>query len=323
MNQTKATQDLHDNRAHSATRSRGLFPLYTLLAFVVAISLSRLLQAAPIDVDQLWNWDSPATSEERFRAALAGADANQSFILQTQIARTYGLRGQFAQARQILDDLKPKLARVSPEAQVRYYLERGRTFASAVSTAGGASPETMREAREDYANAFRLARQYHLDALAVDALHMMAFVDTAPADQLRWDDRALSLALDSSDPKAQHWEASLRNNIGNALNDLNRHQEALDQFRIALALRERAGDAEATRQAWCSVGWTLRLLGRNAEALAIQQHLLAEYDANGTTNPDVLDELKEIYRATGDERDAAAYASRLQAYQAAHPDTNQ
>ena len=155
-----------------AGRSCGQIRPYAVLAFIVAISLPRLLQAAPIDVNQLWNWDSPARSEARFRAALAGADADQTFILQTQIARTYGLRGQFAQARQILDDLKPKLRHVSPEAQVRYHLERGRTFASAVSVAGGPSPEMLREARGEYNEAFRLADQHHLDDLAVDALHM-------------------------------------------------------------------------------------------------------------------------------------------------------
>ena len=321
---TKSLLRIHRLRwSHTSRRSRGQIPLYAALAFLIAISLPRPLLAAPLDINQLWNWDSPAQSEEHFRAALAGADADQTFILQTQIARTYGLRGQFAQARQILDSLKPELAHVSSEAQARYHLERGRTFASAVSVPGGVTPDMVREARNEYSAAFRIANQHHLDALAVDALHMMAFTDTAPADQLRWDERALTLALQSSDSTAQHWEASLRNNIGNALNDLGRYAEALEQFRIALALRERGGDAEATRQAWCSVGWTLRLLGRNTEALAIQQQLLAEYDAIGATNPDVLDELKEIYRATGDERNAAVYASRLQVYQAAHPDASQ
>ncbi|MCX4163892.1 MULTISPECIES: tetratricopeptide repeat protein [Paraburkholderia] len=326
MNKIEATQHYLRNRslrsAHPTRRQPRSVPLYIALAFLFAMGFPRTLLAVPIDIDQLWNWNSPAQSEERFRSALAGADANQAFILQTQIARTYGLRGNSAQARQILEDLKPKLAHVSPEARVRYHLERGRTFASAVSTEGGPSREMQREARNEYSEAFRLASEQHLDDLAVDALHMMAFVDKAPADQLRLDDRALAIAMNSSDPKAQKWEASLRNNIGGALNDLGRSTEALEQFRIALALRTRAGGAESTRQAWCSVGWTLRLLGRNNEALAIQQQLLTEYDAIGTTNPDVLDELREIYHAMGDEQKAAVYASRLQAYQATHPDSS-
>src|SRR4029434_3845369 len=45
--------------------------------------------------------------------------------------------------------------------------------------------------------ASHVARDGRLDGLAVDALHMMAFVDTAPADQLRWDREALALALRS------------------------------------------------------------------------------------------------------------------------------
>ncbi|RFU44397.1 tetratricopeptide repeat protein [Paraburkholderia sp. DHOC27] len=326
MNKTKMTQGLRKNLPLWSATSTRLFHTYglryTVLAFLVAIGMPQGLHAAPIDVDQIWDWSSPTRSEAHFRAAMAGGDTNQKFILKTQIARTYGLRGQFSQARQVLDDLEPSLNHVSPEAQTRYHLERGRTLASAVPVAGGPTPEMLSAARNEYLEAFRLASREHLDDLAVDALHMMAFVDTAPADQLRWDDRALTLASNSSDRKAQHWEASLRNNIGGALNDLGRHHDALDQFRIALALRARAGDAEATRQAWCSVGWTLRLLGRNAEALVIQKQLLAEYDDSGITNPDVLDELRELYSAAGDKQAASMYASRLQEYEAAHPDAN-
>ena len=36
--------------------------------------------------------------------------------------------------------------------------------------------------------------------LAIDAVHMLAFVDTAPMDQLKWGEEALAIALSSSQP---------------------------------------------------------------------------------------------------------------------------
>ena len=105
--------------------------------------------------------------------------------------------------------------------------------------------------------------------MAIDALHMLAFVDTEPADQLKWGQRALAIALASSQPSAKNWEASLRNNVGYALHELGRYEEALDQFKQAVVLRERGTDPQAIRIAYWMVGWTLRALNRVDEALAI------------------------------------------------------
>ncbi len=57
-----------------------------------------------IDLSTLWDFSNPALSEERFRAALAGASEDEILLLQTQIARTYGIRREFAKAQQILFD---------------------------------------------------------------------------------------------------------------------------------------------------------------------------------------------------------------------------
>jgi hypothetical protein len=55
-----------------------------------------------MDLSSLWDYDKPELSEERFRLALAAASGAEALVLQTQIARTYGLRRGFARARQIL-----------------------------------------------------------------------------------------------------------------------------------------------------------------------------------------------------------------------------
>ncbi len=45
-----------------------------------------------IDLTPLWDFSQPDVSEQRFRAALRTASADDALVLQTQIARSYGLR---------------------------------------------------------------------------------------------------------------------------------------------------------------------------------------------------------------------------------------
>lgn len=263
-----------------------------------------------IDLAPFWDFGNPALSEERFRAALVSASADDALILQTQIARTHGLRRDFAKAREILAAVEPKLAGASAEARVRFALELGRTHASATHPPQLQTPQERERARTADLQAYELAKSERLDRLAIDALHMLAFVDTAPADQLKWGEQALALALASLQPQARAWEASLRNNVGYALHQSGRHDEALSQFTQALALREEAGDAKATGVASWMVAWTLRALGRTDEALAIQLRLESENEAATAPDPHVFDELEQLYRLKGDAVRADAYAHK-------------
>ena len=263
-----------------------------------------------IDLAPLWDFNQPELSEQRFRAALATASADDSLILQTQIARTYGLRRDFERAQEILKSIEPQLAAASAEGCVRYELEFGRTLASATHAPDLQTPAVKEQARSRYLRALELAKASQLDALAIDAIHMLAFVDTAPTDQLKWGAEALAISLASSQPAARKWEASLRNNVGYALHQLKRYDEALAQFRQAVVLRERTADAEATRAAHWMVGWTLRALNRVDEALEIQLRLERECEAAGVPDPYVFDELEALYRAKGDNAQAQRYAER-------------
>jgi tetratricopeptide (TPR) repeat protein len=137
---------------------------------------------------------------------------------------------------------------------------------------------------------------------------MLAFVDTAPADQLKWNQEALALALASTQPAARAWEASLRNNLGCALQSLDRHEEALEQFERALALRERSPNAESIRVARWMVARSLRALRRIDEALAIQSRLERECADAGKPDPFVFEELEHLCRTRGDDQRADHYA---------------
>lgn len=283
-------------------------------AAVAALAAAVFVAAAPparaLDVDALWDRSSAAASEQRFRQALESARGDEALILQTQIARTYGLRRDFERARSILKEIEPRIAAAGAEAQTRYFVELGRTYASAVHTPADVTPQNREAARQAFLQAIKTARAGRLDGLAVDAIHMMAFVDTTPADALRWGEQALAVIESSDQPAAKRWEASIRKNVGYALHQLGRYDDALDEFRKALALREKGNDARATRTARWMIAWTLRALKRNDEAVEMLLQLEREGDLAGQPDPFVFQELEIHYRARGDAPRAQHYADR-------------
>ena len=280
---------------------------------VVAAVFALNAPARAIDLAPLWNFSDVPGSEQRFRDALATTTGDDALILQTQIARTYGLRNDFPKAREILHGIEPQLAFAGAEARARHALELGRTYASAAHPAASIEDEAKTRARAAFLAAHDLAKTGQLDGLAIDALHMMAFVDTKPDQQLRWGERALEIAIESTQPAAKRWEPSLRNNIGYALHELGRYDEALAEFRRAVVLREKSGDAAALRDARWMEAWTLRALKRVDDAIAIQTKLETEYASSGTTNRGVFEELELLYRAKGDAAMAGRYAERKDA----------
>jgi len=263
----------------------------------------------PIDLSALWDFSKPELSESRFRLALASASPDEALILQTQIARTYGLRGDFTQARQILAGIETRIQDAGAEARVRYFLELGRTHASATHPPEAQTLESKELARGAYLRAFELAKEALLDDLAIDALHMMIFVDTTPDDQVEWNRKAIAYMEASSQLDAKKWAGSLHNNLGHALHLLRRFDEALLEFKIALAAREQSGNPHQIRIAHWMIAWTLRALGRLNEAIEIQLRLEKECDAAGEPDPYVFEELELLYQALKDSEKAEHYAA--------------
>jgi tetratricopeptide (TPR) repeat protein len=269
--------------------------------------------AMALDVSSLWDFSDPQVSEQRFRQALAGATGDDALILRTQIARTYGLRRNFVEARHILAEVEDSIPGASAEAQVRYFLEMGRTYASTAHEPKDETPESKEKARLLYTTAFDKARGAHLDALAIDALHMMSTVDTEPADQLKWDLKAIAFMESSSQPEAKKWEGSLRNNVGYANFLLSNYEEALAQYRLSLAAHERASRPANARIAHWMIARTMRAQGRYQEAIDIQLRLEREWSETGQPDPYVYEELEQLYRAAGNVVLANDYAAKLKA----------
>ncbi len=287
------------------------------MAYRLATVATLVLLNAPahaIDVQDLWQRGDPAASEARMLKALETARGDDALIIHTQIARTYTFRKDFDQARQILQDVESDVPAAGPEAQARYWLELGRSYASHQHPAASQTNETRELARDAYRKALAITTDAGLDDLTVDALHMFPFVDTDPAQALSWTRKALDVVLESDQPAAKRWEASIRSNLGEAYFDLARYPEALEQFQRALALRERESASPAVvRDATWHVARTLRLLGELDQSLEIQQRLADEAYAANAQRHYIHDELSLLYAALDDPERARHFAEHSQA----------
>lgn len=260
-------------------------------------------------IDSLWDFDDPAGSEARFRAALAehAPGTPGAIELATQIARAQGLQRSFDAAHATLDALAPLAEGRGGRLEARYLLERGRAHRS------GGDPAA---ARPLFERAWDVARAVGEDGLAVDAAHMAALV--APGqEQHAWNLRALELAESSADPGARRWRASLLNNIGWAYHDRGDHAQALESFERALAARLEQSAPGPVRIARWSVARAQRSLGRLEEALAGQRALLAELEAAGESDGYVDEEIGECLLALGRADDARPHFRRAHALLAA------
>ncbi|MEA2168408.1 MAG: hypothetical protein QOF76_1708 [Solirubrobacteraceae bacterium] len=218
-----------------------------------------MVRMGPSFVDDLWDFDDPTGSEQRFRSAAA--------VALTQAARALGLLERYDEGHAVLDAIESDDAEVG----VRVLLERGRLLRSAGAPTA-----------EPFEHAAAAAGAAGLQELRVDALHMLAMLPEAPAEQIAANQAALAEAGGTK------WEASLLNNLGCAQVDAEDLPAALATFERALAVREARGEERPIQIARWMVGWTLRLLGRTDEALAIQTALKAEV---GDTDPYVDEEL--------------------------------
>jgi tetratricopeptide (TPR) repeat protein len=180
------------------------------------------------NLDQLWNFDDPAGSEARFRAAAADEryDTDERAELTTQLGRAIGLQGRYEEADALLDAVDAD----EPTVAVRVLLERGRVLNSS------GHPEM---AVPLFEQAAELADHLGEEFLAVDALHMLAIADSAHAET--WTRSALEYASTVHDERTKRWVVSLHNNLGWTLHDAGRCTEAMVEFQLAEQWADRIG----------------------------------------------------------------------------------
>lgn len=255
----------------------------------------------PIDIEAYWEYSDPAASEQRFRSALEQAQGDLRLELLTQVARTYGLRGEFDQAHQLLDQIEPELEGAGPRPAVRYRLERGRTYNSSGE---------VEQARALFEQAWELAQAAGLEGLAVDAAHMIAISYSGSPQAIEWNQRGLEIARNSLAPKAVALIPAMLNNSAWDLHELGRYDEALPLFEQAQQAWTQRGKPQQIQIARWSVARCLRSLGRLEQALQIQRELEAEHQAAGTEDGFVFEELGELLSALGRADEARPYFKR-------------
>lgn len=254
-----------------------------------------------MDIDAFWEYSDPAASEARFRAALAAVEGDERLEVLTQIARTFSLRGQVAAAHAELDEVEQQLGGAGLRPQLRYLLERGRTYNSS------GAPE---QARALFAAAWEQAEAVEaagVAGLAVDAAHMVAITYAGAPEAIDWNRKGLALARTVDDPKARALIPAMLNNSAWDLHALGRYDEALTLFEEAQAEWVSRGKQTQIQIARWSVARCLRSLGRCEEALAIQEALAAEHAAAGTADGYVWEEMAENLAALGRMEEARPY----------------
>jgi tetratricopeptide (TPR) repeat protein len=246
------------------------------------------------DFNDKWDYNNPAATEVVFRELAKNRDKGQDYLLQlkTQTARALGLQSKFDQAHHLLDEVQASMEPGSL-VEVRYRLERGRAFNS------DKQPE---KALLLFSEASALAQKLGADFFVVDVLHMLG-IAAPPQARMDWNLKAIEFAESSSDERAKGWLASLYNNIGWALFDEKRYEEAMGFFEKAIPLLEKKGDAETLRIAKWSVAKVLRVMGRVDNALEMQ---LADANPDGFT----YEEIGECLLALGRSEEAKGYFSK-------------
>ena len=180
-------------------------------------------------LDNLWDFDNPELSEQRFREAMADEkyDADERAELATQLGRAIGLQSRFEEADALLDAIDSE---DEPTIGVRIILERGRVLNSS------GHPQM---AVPLFEQAAELGDHLGEEFLAVDALHMLAIADADHAEL--WTRSALEYASTAHDANTRRWMIALHNNLGRILHRSGRLTEALVEFQLAEQWAERVG----------------------------------------------------------------------------------
>ena len=260
------------------------------------------MQNLPI-IDNLWDYDNPQATEVTFRELVPAAEksGNKSYYaeLLTQLARTLSLQRKFDDAHNLLDDARQLIVGQDiPVAEIRYLLERGRTFNSSNEKA---------QAIALFKEAYEKALQNNEGFYAIDAAHMLGVAEK-PQEQLYWNIKAMDLAEKSVDPRSRKWLGPLYNNIGWTYHDAKDYERALNLFEKSLAWRMEQKDEKGTFIAKWTIGRTYRSLDRIDKALAVQKELLDEIQRKGLTQSGfVFEELAECLLIKNSHDEAKEY----------------
>ncbi|MFM7056924.1 MAG: hypothetical protein ACKO2P_08375 [Planctomycetota bacterium] len=195
--------------------------------------------------------------------------------IEARLALAQAMQGRHEDAHRTLDLAERLPGADQPSATMSLLLERGRLKQQ---------QKRPREAYPLFVKAWNFARSQALDGPAVDAAHMVAITSIEPPDRVHWNEIALQLAQASPAPSARAWISVLHNNLAQAYIANSQFTAAHQTFTICRQLALTENNSLVERGARWGIARALRSLNQTAEALAMQQQLLSEYNQLEETN---------------------------------------
>lgn len=253
------------------------------------------------EIDSLWNYNDPASSEIKFKNYISKAEesGNNDYLCQllTQVARSQALQMKFDEAHKTLDTVLEKLDDTTTTARIRYLLERGRTFNSS---------NVKDNARIFFLEAYNLAEANNEDYYKVDAAHMMGIVEKGN-ESLKWNETAIKAAEISDSEKTKAWLGSLLNNTGWTYHDMGDYNKAMELFIKCREWHEKRKTGKGYEIARWTVARTHRSLGDFNKALELQMDLKKELEEKNSGDGYVYEEIGENLLALGRKDESKPY----------------
>ena len=131
-------------------------------------------------------------------------------------------------------------------------------------------------------------------------MHMYAFVDRTPENEIKWVDRALAVVQASTQPTPSSGKRRCATTAVMRCTSSAATKRRLLNSSVCAGSARTPGQVCGIRIAHWMIAMTLRHMGRLYAALEIQRRLEREWDADGEPDPYVFEELEKIYRARGD-----------------------
>ncbi|MDA1267214.1 MAG: tetratricopeptide repeat protein [Planctomycetota bacterium] len=176
--------------------------------------------------------------------------------------------------------------------QGEFWLERARELATPTEARGWARYQVVlgifqrargdrESAAETFSELYAYCRERGMLQMAIDAAHHAAIVATGE-DQVTWGRKGLAAARDAGE---ERWQAVLWNNLGMALDGLERYPEMLEAYEQARHFHARTGGEREVLLADWALARALRLNGQLDRAWASQQDVLRRAEERQTREP--------------------------------------
>lgn len=250
------------------------------------------------NIDGFWQANNLPETEAQIRGQLPQPGtaewSSKSLELLILLARVQGLRQDLPGARATLDQVGQLIAegrgRPDSKTELRWLLEQGRILCLSMNPA---------KAHDVFVQVWNLATESGQSFFAIEAALLLSTI-RPPKSQNEWLQKALKIADSSKDQEARQWLSQLLLLDGWRAFDGHQFEKALEGFERAIAQASTTSHEDRGFLLQWSKARTLRALGRVAEALAIQESLLAKMSYLGRVNGHVyleIAECKQILKA--------------------------